>query len=185
MKHNPQPPVQRYFYCPKCGGALEYRMHDERQRLTCQSCGYIFYENPIVGVAAIVFNERGEILLGRRNWGDYQGLWCIPCGYLEYDEDVFDGAKREFLEETGLTINIVKLFAVLSNFHDPARHTVGIWFLAEVIAGTPVAGDDLDMVGYFALDNVPPLAFPTDRTVIEMLRQQRDVLSVGSAGSDK
>lgn len=171
MTHHLQPPMQRYFYCPKCGGVLQYRAYNERQRLTCKRCEYIFYENPIVGVAAMVFNDQGELLLGRRNCGPYKGLWCIPCGYLEYDEDVSAGVKREFKEETNLTIEIVRLFAVQSNFHDPARHTVGIWFWANVVAGTPEAGDDLDTVGYFALDNLPPLAFPSDHTVIETLRQ--------------
>lgn len=171
MKQQPQPPTQRFFYCPMCGARLKYRNYDERQRLTCQRCEYILYENPIVGVAAIVFNQQGELLLGRRNCGPYRGLWCIPCGYLEYDEDVFDGIKREFKEETNLTIDGLRLFAVQSNFHDPARHTVGIWFRAVVVEGALQAGDDLDMVGYFALDDIPPLAFPTDHTVIEMLRQ--------------
>ncbi len=173
MKQKPQPITQRYFYCPLCGGALKYRNYDEHPRLTCQACAYILYENPIVGVAAIVFNQRGEILLGRRNGGKYCGLWCIPCGYLEYDEDVFDGVKREFREETNLIIDIVRVFAVQSNFHDPERHTVGIWFLAEVVGGAPQAGDDLDMVAYFALNEIPALAFPTDQAVIEMLHRER------------
>lgn len=168
-----QPTAQRYFYCPICGGSLIYRQYYDRQRLTCLQCDYILYENPIVGVAAIVINEQGELLLGRRTGGSYDGLWCIPCGYLEYDEDVYDGTKREFQEETNLIIDIIKVFSVQSNFHDPARHTVGLWFLAEVIGGTLRAGDDLDMVRYFALDKIPPLAFPTDQTVIDLLRRER------------
>ena len=65
---------QRFFYCPKCGGSLGYRDYEERKRLTCFSCGYIFYENPVV-VAAIVPTRRGASL-GRRN-SSYRGLWCI------------------------------------------------------------------------------------------------------------
>ncbi len=172
MKQVPQPTIQRFFYCPLCGGKLAYRLYDDRQRLTCQQCNYILYENPIVGVAAIVCNDKGELLLGRRSGVSYDGLWCIPCGYLEYDEDVYAGVKREFREETSLDIDIVKVFSVQSNFHDPKRHTVGIWFLAEVVGGRLQAGDDLDQVRYFALDNPPPLAFPTDKVVIDLLRRE-------------
>lgn len=160
---------QRFFYCPKCGGNLQYKEQGERQRLTCSTCSYIFYENPVVGVAAVVINDRGHILLGRRN-GSYRGLWCIPCGYVEYDEDVSEAIIREFKEETNLEIRIKGVFSVQSNFHNPETHTVGIWFMAEVTGGELMAQADLDQAGYFPLDDLPPLAFPTDSKVIEKLR---------------
>lgn len=162
---------QRYFYCPKCGGGLSYKYCGERERLTCADCGSIVYENPVVGVAAVVFDENGRILLGRRN-GSYRGLWCVPCGYVEYDEDVKDAAVREFKEETNLDIEITGIVAVESNFHNPASHTVGIWFKAEVKGGELRAQADLDQVGFFDLDDLPPLAFPTDEKVIRQLKDK-------------
>ncbi|MCL6635821.1 MAG: NUDIX hydrolase [Peptococcaceae bacterium] len=167
---------QRFFYCPKCGGELAYRPCGGRERLTCSGCGYIFYENPVVGVAAIVLDGAGRILLGRRS-GSYRGLWCIPCGYVEYDEDVYAAAVRECREETGLDIEITGVFAVQSNFHNPGQHTVGIWFRAEVTGGKLQAGGDLVEVGYFDLSSPPPLAFPTDALVLKKLlgsKSERD-----------
>lgn len=184
MKQAPQPTVQRFYYCPLCGGRLGYRQYADRQRLTCLKCDHILYENPIVGVAAIVINEKGQLLLGRRSGVTYDGLWCIPCGYLEYDEDVYDGIKREFREETNLLIDICGVFSVQSNFHDPKRHTVGIWFLAKVIGGHLEAGDDLDMVRYFALDRIPPLAFPTDRVVINLLAERQGQIFMQTDSTD-
>jgi len=160
---------QRFFYCPKCGGELKYRENSDRLRLTCLSCAYIFYENPVVGVAAIILNEDGHILLGRRIRGKYQGMWCIPCGYLEYDEDVYAGIIREIKEETNLDIEPLKVFTVQSNFHEPECHSVGIWFLSEVKGGQLKAGDDLCDLAYFDLCSCPPLAFPTDIKVIDLL----------------
>jgi ADP-ribose pyrophosphatase YjhB (NUDIX family) len=125
-----------------------------------------------VGVAAVVVNDQNQILLGRRKGGRYGGLWCIPCGYVEYEEDVYNAVKREFKEETNLDIDIVRVFTVQSNFHDPENHTVGIWFWARVTGGEPVAGDDLDRVAYFELSDIPPLAFPTDQVVINLLRSE-------------
>lgn len=162
---------QRFFYCPKCGGNLLYKNYEERKRLTCAVCGYIFYENPVVGVAVIILNEDGQILLGQRN-SSYKGLWCIPCGYVEYDEDVYDAAIREFKEETNLDVIIKGVYTVLSNFHNPETHTVGIWFMADIVGGVLQAQADLDEVGYFDLTRPPVLAFPTDRLVIERLRHQ-------------
>ncbi len=150
---------------------MQYKHNKERMRLTCVSCGYICYENPVVGVAAIVLNDKRQILLGRRKNGKYKGRWCIPCGYVEYDEDVYDGVVRETAEETGLNVEICGVFTVLSNFHEPECHSVGIWFRANVIGGQPRAGDDIDQLGYFSPDSLPPMAFPTDEKVIDMLNQ--------------
>ena len=164
---------QRFYFCPKCGGKLNYRQVGERERLVCESCGYTMYENPIVGVAAIIRKDR-EILLGRRAANaSFPGLWCIPCGYVEYDEDIRDAVRREFLEETGLIIEPGKVYTVLSNFHNPSVHTVGVWFEAEIRGGVLQPGDDLDRVAYFPLDRVPELAFPTDGQVIAMLQADR------------
>lgn len=160
---------QRFNFCPKCGGRLNYRQVGERERLMCGECNWIMYENPIVGVAAIL-RQNGKILLGRRAaTASYPGLWCIPCGYVEYDEDIRAAVIREFMEETGLTIQPGQVYTVLSNFHNPAVHTVGVWFEAKTVGGLLCPGDDLDQVDYFALDAVPQLAFPTDRQVIKRL----------------
>jgi ADP-ribose pyrophosphatase YjhB (NUDIX family) len=111
--------------------------------------------------------------LARRARGVYQGDWCIPCGYVEYDEDVREAAYREFLEETGLRVEIGEVYAVYSNFHDPASHSVGIWFLGSVLEGTLRAADDVDQVAWVPLSEVPDnLAFPTDRLVVERLRRE-------------
>jgi len=160
---------QRFEYCPKCGERLQYQHKQDMPRLTCIGCSYIFYENPVVGVAAIVLNENFQVLLGRRRAGAFEDLWCIPCGYLEYHEDVYQGVKREFKEETNLDIEIERVFTVQSNFHDPHCHSVGIWFLASVCGGEAEAGDDLSEVAYFSLNDIPPLAFPTDHTVLRLL----------------
>lgn len=164
--------VQRFYYCPKCAGSLKYSDHRGTERLTCTACGYIFYENPIVGVAGILISGKREILLGRRKNGAYAGMWCIPCGYLEYHEDIREGLRREFREETGLDIVIAGIAAAQSNSHDSDRHTVGIWFYVEATGGAMKAGDDLDMLGYFDLYKIPELAFPTDMEVINILKRK-------------
>jgi ADP-ribose pyrophosphatase YjhB (NUDIX family) len=120
--------------------------------------------------AIIIRNEK--ILLGKRN-GTYQGKWCIPCGYVEWGEDVYDAVKRELLEETGLIIEPLDVYTVLSNFHNEEQHTVGIWFMAKEGGGELLVGDDLKEVRFFSFDDLPELAFPTDRVVLKRLKEDK------------
>jgi 8-oxo-dGTP diphosphatase len=159
-------------FCSRCGAALERRTVGDRERPVCPSCGYIVFRNPAVGVAVIARDDEGRVLLGRRR-GSYRGLWCIPCGYVEWDEDVREAARREFQEETGLEVEVGEVAAVHSNFHNRDKQTVGVWFWGRAVGGELRAADDLDEVRYFALDELPELAFPTDRLVLESLSTPR------------
>ncbi len=124
-----------YSFCPKCGGPLVVKPVDERDRLVCSECGFIFYQNPTVGVATIITAEN-RVLLGRRRSGE----WCIPCGFVEWGEDVREAARRELLEETGLEAEIGDVYEVHSNFHNPETLSVGIWFFGRVTSGGLLAG---------------------------------------------
>ena len=59
---------------------------------------------------------------------------------------------------------------VASNFHDPEKLTVGIWFAGTVTGGELQAGDDAEEAAFFSLDDLPPLAFDTDTELIARLR---------------
>ena len=132
------------------------------------------FRNPAVGVAVVVLDDDGRVLLGRRSAGGNVGEWCIPCGYVEWGEDIREAAQREFAEETGLDVQIGDVCAVHSNFHNPGSLTVGVWFYATVAGGKASASDDLDRVGWFAPSDPPePLAFPTDRVVLADLAGKR------------
>ncbi len=163
-----------FIYCPMCATELEQRPVAGRTRSACPSCGYVHFRNPGVGVAALIEDGEGRILMIRRGPRATQsGLWAIPAGYVDYGEDVRQAAARELLEETGLEVAIGEPVFVASNFHDPAKLTVGIWFRGMVLGGRLEAGDDADEVGYFPLDDMPPLAFDTDEALFARMREER------------
>ena len=137
----------------------------------CPQCGFVHFRNPAVGVAVVVMDDAGRVLLGRRSAGGNVGEWCIPCGYVEWGEDIREAARREFAEETGLDVTIGDVCAVHSNFHNPNALTVGVWFWGTVVGGEVQAADDLDEVGWFPPNAPPePLAFATDRLVLAKMR---------------
>ena len=57
-------------FCPHCAGQLAPEMIDERERLVCQECGFIFYISPkvdfIIGPLAIIMPNAmmGEVTPG-------------------------------------------------------------------------------------------------------------------------
>lgn len=161
----------RYNFCPYCGEKLSLIVNKFLNRLQCAKCCTIFYQNPIVGVAAIII-KNGGILLGKRN-ASYRDMWCIPCGYVEYYEDVREALVRETKEETNLDIKKETVFDVYSNVHNPAQHTVGVWFLVEEYSGTLKPGDDIELLGFFTTTKIKKqkivLAFPTDALILNSL----------------
>lgn len=64
-----------------------------------------------VGLACLITNERGEILLEKRS---DNGKYCLPGGSINFDETVLEGLKREVKEETGISLKDAKLFLILS-----------------------------------------------------------------------
>jgi 8-oxo-dGTP diphosphatase len=160
-------------FCPRCGAPTAPRAAGGRERPVCTVCGQAVYGGPAVGVAVIVQDADGKVLLGRRARGRYAGRWCIPCGYVEWGEEVRAAAAREFAEETGLEVEVGEVAAVHSNFHDPDRLSVGIWFRGRVVRGAPAPRDgELSALGYFDPANPPTLAFPTDGIVLGMLAEE-------------
>ena len=162
-------PREHGRFCPDCGARLE-PPDSHHRHARCPACGYVRYRNPVAGVAVVVRDAAGRVLLARRATGDYAGLWCIPCGYVEWDEDARVAAEREFLEETGLVVRAGRPLAVYSNFHNAKQHTVGTWFEGEVLGGdlAPLDGEN-DALEWFDPAAPPPLAFPTDGIVLDEL----------------
>jgi ADP-ribose pyrophosphatase YjhB (NUDIX family) len=162
-----------YVYCPLCGSSLERRERGGKSRPVCSRCGFVHWRNPGVGAAVVVRDAAGAILMVRRAPGTTRpGLWSVPCGFVDYGEEIREAAARELLEETGLVAEVGAVVHVASNFHDPEKLTVGIWFAGRVVGGSLRAGDDADDARFFALDDLPPLAFETDAAFLEGLARE-------------
>ncbi|HVO77102.1 MAG TPA: NUDIX hydrolase [Candidatus Bathyarchaeia archaeon] len=156
---------REFSYCPLCGKPLEAASNEGYTRMRCPSCGYVHYRNPAPAVGVLVV-EDGRVLLVKRRFDPYRGLWSIPSGFIEYDEDVRSTGVREALEETGLAVEIVSLHAVESCFDDPRGNTLLVLYRARVTGGTLAAGDDAEEVRFFPLGDLPPIAFEAHRKVL-------------------
>lgn len=121
----------------------------------------------IVTVVRRVVGREGQwkVLLVKRRNPPFAGQWAIPGGFVEPNEALEAAARRELREETGAEpLRLEQLHAFGDPGRDPRGWTVSIAHLAELDAGSPVtqqiqAGSDAADVGWFDLDDPPPLAF--------------------------
>ena len=73
-------------------------------------------------VTAIIYGERGEILLVRQRDG---GVWSTPGGAIEPDESPVDAVVRETWEETGLLVEPVRLMGAFGGADYIVRYENG------------------------------------------------------------
>ncbi len=155
-------------YCPLCGSKLQTRLVGDRPRRACPSCDYIHFTDPKVGVGALVVRE-GQVLLVRRAMNPERGKWSIPAGFLDHGEDPQKTAVREVAEETGLVVAITGLLDVYYNPPQEGGATIFVLYQARLVGGELQAGDDAAQAEFFALDNLPQLAFTSTKAAVRAL----------------
>jgi 8-oxo-dGTP diphosphatase len=120
-------------------------------------------KRPKVGLGICVV-RAGKVLLGQRLNAHGDGTWCFPGGHVEFGESFEDCAKREVLEETGLTIKNIRFITATNDvFEKEDKHYVTIYMVADAVAGKPRVLEPDKMVkwDWFAWDNLPtPLFLP-------------------------
>jgi len=90
-----------------------------------------------LGVAGnCVVRKDGDILLLRRSAANSSdaGRWELPGGKLHYGEELAETVRREVAEETNLTVEVERPFAVWHGIKDEFWVT-GVMFACNYVAG--------------------------------------------------
>lgn len=137
------------------------------------------YPHPSVTTDCVIFGFDGsnlKVLLVQRGIEPYKGRWAFPGGFLRMDESAEEGALRELREETGLQGAYIKQFHTFSDpKRDPRERVITIAYYALVKLQEVIGGDDAAQARWFALNEVPSLAFDHDqilRRAEQELRKQ-------------
>jgi ADP-ribose pyrophosphatase YjhB (NUDIX family) len=153
-------PIVRF--CSRCGSRLTFGAvaDEERERLSCPSCGFVSYVNPRLVVTTLPITDRGEVMLIRRGIEPGLGMWAQPGGFLEIDETVRDAAIRETLEETGLQVEPGAIIGLYSRLQ---AAVVVVAFEARIVGGTPAVTRESLETKPFAPESIPwpEIAFET------------------------
>lgn len=127
----------------------------------------------MVGVGVVVRHE-GKVLLIRRAKPPRAGQWSLPGGRQHLGETLEEAARREVLEESGLTLQTCRLLTVVDLIE---RDTAGrvVWhyalidFVADATDGHAIAGDDAAEAAWFTLeDAVDAVAWEETRRILHL-----------------
>lgn len=156
-------------WCCRCAGAMHTREMQGKPRRVCTACGYIHFVEAKVAVGVCVVRSE-SLLLVRRRFNPEKGKWSLPAGFLDSGDDPRQCAEREAMQETGLRVQVGGLMEVFHNPPQAGGATVFVLYRATVIDGTVQAGDDAVDAGFFPVDALPELAFPSTRLAVALLR---------------
>lgn len=89
-----------------------------------------------VGLTVLIYNDKGQILLGKRKGSHGENEYATPGGHMEYGESIIDAIKREAFEETELQITNVWFLRVQNILEYFPKHYVDLGFMAVIQPGT-------------------------------------------------
>lgn len=121
--------------------------------------------HPAVTVDVVVFTIRDrklKLLLVRRGGEPYRGKWALPGGFIQMDEGLDAAAKRELQEETGVSgVFLEQLYTFGEPKRDPREWVITVAYYALIPSDKLQlrAASDAEAVGWFAMDELPKLAF--------------------------
>lgn len=112
----------------------------------------IIENTPLVSIDFVVYNQKGEVLLGKRNNRPAQGCWFVPGGRIKKDELMSAAFKRLTKNELGVEFNISQAELIGPFEHLYVDNVSGEDFSTHYIA-----------LGYRLIINDSLLSLPTEQ----------------------
>ncbi len=123
------------------------------------------HPHPAVTTDVVIFtlcDQRLKVLLVKRKGTPFKGKWALPGGFVQIDEDLEQSAKRELAEETGVKgVYLEQLYTFGAPKRDPRERVITVAYFALIPSQkqTLQAATDAEAVDWFAMDQLPRLAF--------------------------
>lgn len=108
-------PLDIFKFCPKCG-SIKFPINSPASK-KCEVCGFEYFKNPSIGVATIIFDEQGHLMVTRRAVDPAKGTLDLSGGFVDIGETIEEAAVREVKEETNIDVEVVEyLFSIPNNY---------------------------------------------------------------------
>lgn len=166
----PDHPFYRFHFCPLCGSS-KFVEHGPNAR-HCDDCGFTYYTNPRGATVAVIINDQGEMLCGRRANNPAKGTRDLVGGFLDLDETAEQGMCREIKEESGMDVQPAQLRYLFSQpnrypFSGIMCRTIDLFFEVRIEGRPTFEGFD-DIAG---LEWLPLQTLNIDEFGLESIRE--------------
>jgi 8-oxo-dGTP diphosphatase len=127
-------------------------------------------QRPQVGVG-VIFMRGGRVFLAKRQGAHGEDTWASAGGHLESGETLEECARREAMEELGVTVGELR-FLCVSNIIGYGKHYVDIEFVGEIGNQEPRLMEPEAFIdsGWFPLDQLPHPLFHAMRYALDSYR---------------
>ncbi len=159
--------METYRYCPLCASELQEKTIDGAKRRACssESCSFIYWNNPLPVVAALIEHE-GKVLLARNaTWPEK--VFGLVTGFLEAGESPEKGIIREVKEELNLEAKIEGLIGLYN--HEGANQLIIAYHVTA--EGTVSLGDEIAETRHVPREKLRPWPFGTGLAVRDWLEK--------------
>ncbi|MDY6933791.1 MAG: NUDIX domain-containing protein [Spirochaetota bacterium] len=157
-------------FCPICGNNLIIAEEGGKQRQRCSSatCNYVFWDNPVPVVAAIV--EIDDRVVMARGVGWPEGMYGLITGFLEKEETPESAILREVKEELNLIGEIVSFIGYYS-FYEMNQLILAFHVKAE---GEIITNEEISEIMLVPPEELEPWPFGTGYAIRDWLDKRGD-----------
>ena len=123
----------------------------------------------------MIFVRDGKVFLAKRHGAHGEDTWASAGGHLENGETLEECARREAMEELGVTVGGLK-FLCVSNIIAYDKHYVDIEFLGDIDTQEPrlMEPDAFIASGWFPLDQLPGPLFHAMRNALDSFKTDQN-----------
>ncbi|MDR1054524.1 MAG: NUDIX domain-containing protein [Prevotellaceae bacterium] len=172
-------PSQVWKYCPYCGSQkMEWK--GGTHCMCCGNCKQRFFINASAAVAALIENEKGELIFTRRKNDPAKNMLDLPGGFIDLGETAEEAVRRELKEELNVDIDDLNYFGSFPNrylYDGIVYFTLDMVFRCRVNnLSTLQAGDDVGDYVFIAPKNIIPEEIGLDsiRSIAQMIKLKED-----------
>ncbi len=160
-----------YRFCPCCSSALILRRRQsEVPKLSCPTCNYVYWNNPIIAGVAVIPSTDGNNVLLVRYKGKVSSLkdaWILPGERGDTEELPEATVIREVKLRLDIEIDIKRTLDV-SGY--PENNQVVIFYEAKPVDPKLLTANPAD-AKFFPLDALPKMAFDLHSAAIATYRK--------------
>ena len=105
-----------------------------------------------------------------------RSYWLLPGGGVDWGESIEEAIKREFLEETNLTVEIENfLFISETLAPDNTKHVINLYFRVKRISGDMLLGEEsiLSDLKFFTLEEIEKIKiYPNINDILKKIMKK-------------